>query len=236
VALTSVTVSDGSLGCVRMTAAVALPEGDNRDAAGANGEATGLRRRLVNGASNGAEPTPQGDNNNEDATAANATARPRRPKGFMELLFSPLSLILGEAEPEDPQIAARLFADSLQRRFGPHCPRFELTSFRDAVSTARTMSKFLLVFLHSNIHDDALRFAKQTVCTQQFTDYVNDSDSVVAWAGCVQQVEGFGVSLSLGCAKFPFIALLTCVSRGVNVVEKITSASACAVDRLGLPD
>jgi hypothetical protein len=52
---------------------------------------------------------------------------------------------------------------------------------------------------------------------------LNDSDCIVSWAGCVQHAEGFGVSLSLGCATFPFLALLTCVSRGVNVVEKITS-------------
>ncbi|EEY62528.1 uncharacterized protein PITG_21593 [Phytophthora infestans T30-4] len=49
------------------------------------------------------------------------------------------------------------------------------------------------------------------------------SDCIVSWAGCVQHAEGFGVSLSLGCATFPFLALLSCVSRGVNVVEKITA-------------
>jgi FAS-associated factor 2 len=110
----------------------------------------------------------------------------------------------------------------MQRRYGVHTPRFEMTSFRDAVSTARTMSKFLLVFLHSNIHDEAIQFAKSTICTQVFTTYVNESASMVAWAGCVQQMEGFGVSLSLGCCSFPFVALLTCISRGVNVVEKIS--------------
>lgn len=120
-------------------------------------------------------------------------------------------------------MAARLFTQSMQRRYGVHTPRFELTSFRDAVSTARTMSKFLLVFLHSNIHQEAIQFANKTICTEAFTTYVNESASMVAWAGCVQQMEGFSVSLSLGCASFPFVALLTCVSRGVNVVEKITA-------------
>lgn len=63
---------------------------------------------------------------------------------------------------------------------------------------------------------------RDALCTEQLSTYLNDSDCIVSWAGCVQHAEGFGVSLSLGCATFPFLALLTCVSRGVNVVEKIT--------------
>lgn len=63
---------------------------------------------------------------------------------------------------------------------------------------------------------------RNALCTEQLSTYLNDSDCIVSWAGCVQHAEGFGVSLSLGCATFPFMALLTCVSRGVNVVEKIT--------------
>ncbi|TMW61130.1 hypothetical protein Poli38472_013593 [Pythium oligandrum] len=179
-------------------------------------EATGLRRRPVNG------NQPPSDHAEASEAEETLARRESRSKGLMDLLFSPLSLILGEAQPEDPQVAARQFTVQLRKRYGPHCPRFELTSFRDAVSTARTMSKFLLVFLHSNIHDDANAFCRDTICTPEFTTYINDSDAIVAWAGCVQQMEGFGVSLSLGCAKFPFLALLTCVSRGVNVVEKVT--------------
>jgi FAS-associated factor 2 len=78
----------------------------------------------------------------------------------VELLFSPLSFVLGDGEPEDPQVSARAFTHALRRRYGDVFPRFEHTSFRDAVSTARTASKFLLVFLHSNIHDDADAFCR----------------------------------------------------------------------------
>ncbi|KAF1790115.1 Ubiquitin-related domain [Phytophthora cactorum] len=143
----------------------------------------------------------QGGNEEEDAPRAASTPRraPRPQKGFVELLI-------------------------LRRRYGENVtPRFEHTSFRDAVSTARTASKFLLVFLHSNIHDDADTFCRKAMCTERMSAYLNNSDCIVSWAGCVQHAEGFGVSLSLGCATFPFLALLSCVSRGVNVVEKITA-------------
>lgn len=67
-----------------------------------------------------------------------------------------------------------------------------------------------------------LACCSKALCTPELSEYLNNSDCIVSWAGCVQHAEGFGVSLSLGCAKFPFLALLTCVSRGINVVEKIT--------------
>jgi hypothetical protein len=99
------------------------------------------------------------------STATTAGGRPRERKGFVELLFSPLSFVLGDGEPEDPQAAARAFTRSLRRRYGEDVtPRFEHLSFRDAVSTARTASKFLLVFLHSNIHEDADAFCRCVAC------------------------------------------------------------------------
>ncbi|CEG39579.1 Predicted regulator of the ubiquitin pathway (contains UAS and UBX domains) [Plasmopara halstedii] len=175
----------------------------------------GLRHRHVQGE---VEPA------NEPSSSTVPRRTPRPQKGFVELLMSPLSFVLGDGEPEDPQTAARNFAHSLQRRYGENVtPRFEHTSFRDAVSTARTASKFLLVFLHSNIHDDADAFCRKSICTERMSTYLNNSDCIVSWAGCVQHAEGFGVSLSLGCATFPFLALLSCLSRGIDVVEKITA-------------
>ncbi|KAG7384714.1 hypothetical protein PHYPSEUDO_002359 [Phytophthora pseudosyringae] len=181
-------------------------------------DANGLRRRHAEGETQAADEAPE-----RARTASTPRRAPRPRKGFVELLMSPLSFVLGDGEPEDPQEAARNFAHGLRRRYGERVtPRFEHTSFRDAVSTARTASKFLLVFLHSTIHDDADEFCRKAMCTERMSAYLNNSDCIVSWAGCVQHAEGFGVSLSLGCASFPFLALLSCVSRGVNVVEKIT--------------
>lgn len=136
-------------------------------AANADTEApdAGLRRRPV------AAAATADDTGSDTASSSSQSAPPTRrappsaarraqPKGFVELLFSPLSFVLGDGEPEDPQAAARAFTHSLRRRYGPVFPRFEHTSFRDAVSTARTASKFLLVFLHSTIHDDADAFCR----------------------------------------------------------------------------
>ncbi|KAF1774982.1 Ubiquitin-related domain [Phytophthora cactorum] len=158
----------------------------------------------------------QGGNEEEDAPRAASTPRraPRPQKGFVELLMSPLSFVLGDGEPEDPQAAARNFAHSLRRRYGENVtPRFEHTSFRDAVSTARTASKFLLVFLHSNIHDDADTFCRKAMCTERMSAYLNNSDCIVSWAGCF---------IARMChISLPGSTLLRLPR--VNVVEKITA-------------
>lgn len=143
-----------------MTAAAEIP----------NDAPAGLRRRPVAGAGDDSA-SDTASSSSAAPTAAPTPAAPRQQqqvqrrasKGFVELLFSPLSFVLGDGEPEDPQVAARAFTHSLRRRYGDVFPRFEHTSFRDAVSTARTASKFLLVFLHSNIHDDADAFCRYVV-------------------------------------------------------------------------
>jgi hypothetical protein len=61
-----------------------------------------------------------------------------------------------------------------------------------------------------------------TICTETISTFLNESDCIVSWAGSVQQAEGYSVSLTLGSGTFPYVALLTCVSRGVNIVEKMT--------------
>lgn len=130
------------------------------------GNDDGLRRRHVN-----AEAEDAHSEGADSSTAASSapsrasTPRARPQKGFVELLFSPLSFVLGDGEPEDPQVSARAFTRSLRRRYGEDVtPRFEHLSFRDAVSTARTASKFLLVFLHSNIHEEADAFCRYVMC------------------------------------------------------------------------
>ncbi|DAZ93833.1 TPA: hypothetical protein N0F65_009341 [Lagenidium giganteum] len=194
-----------------MTAA----RGDNEQ------ERVGLRRRGGHGGSDG--PVAEASSSNASSSGSGSrNAAPAPTKSLVELLFSPISYLLGDGEAEDPQMSAVAFNQSLRIKYGDHCPRFEHSSFRDAVTTARTASKFLLVYLHSNLHDETDSFCRHSLCTEELATYLNDNVALVSWGGCVQQAEGFGVSLSLGCAKFPYLALLTCVSRGVNVVEKIT--------------
>lgn len=69
----------------------------------------GLRRRHAGAEATGAEREREREpagSDGDDSRASQAEAPRARPqKGFVELLFSPLSFVLGDGEPEDPQVA-----------------------------------------------------------------------------------------------------------------------------------
>nr|CCA27208.1 conserved hypothetical protein [Albugo laibachii Nc14] len=129
----------------------------------------------------------------------------------------------------DPVAAATCFNESLSATIkesssaqASFLPSFEVTSFRDAVSTARSTCKFLLVYLHSPLHDDTRHYVDNVLCTNEFCEFINEQEFLVSWAGDVTHLEGYSASLSLGATQYPFIAILSCQSRGVSIVEKFT--------------
>lgn len=75
-------------------------------------ESDGLRRRHVNAAAAATDSDSSSPNQQQSpttstastATTSTTTTTTRRSKGFVELLFSPLSFVLGDGEPEDPQV------------------------------------------------------------------------------------------------------------------------------------
>lgn len=140
----------------------------------------------------------------------------------------------------DPVVAATCFKETLvastKKSTNTHStsiPSFDLTSFRDAVSTARSTCKFLFVYLHSPLHDDTRSYVNNVLCTNEFCNFINEQEDLLSWAGDISHVEGYSASLSLGAAHYPFIALLSCQSRGVSIIEKFTGlrdAKTCQLD------
>ena len=57
------------------------------------------------------------------------------------------------------------------------------------------------------------------MCSNTTVEFLRDN--VLVWTGNVLSADGFAVADAVGCAGFPFVALLACVSRGVNIVEKM---------------
>ena len=60
-----------------------------------------------------------------------------------------------------------------------------------ALETAKRELKFLVVYLHSPGHQDADRFCRQTLCSPQFTEFLQDK---VLFGASVETNEGFRVS------------------------------------------
>ncbi|OQS00078.1 hypothetical protein THRCLA_06253 [Thraustotheca clavata] len=173
----------------------------------------GLRRRGVH--NEDVETTSERQENAPISSSPTSVAGEVMPSFWK----SPLEYLFG-SNPS-PEIQANTLLSELKADYGDLCPEFEAVSFREATNRAKTSGKFLFVYLHSEVHDDVATFCRSTLCTDEMHAFFLEHDNMVLWAGSVLQPEGYGVSLTLGAASFPFISLLISTPRGLNVVDKI---------------
>jgi FAS-associated factor 2 len=97
-------------------------------------------------------------------------------------------------------------------------------SYVRAVAHAHQQQKFLLVYLHSPIHEDTQPFFSNVLCSPAVQQYLDEN--VVLWGGSVHQAEAYNLSNVLKAARFPFLALLACQSsRSVQLLERIQGAA-----------
>ena len=126
-----------------------------------------------------------------------------------------------------PRDTAARFAREFEEEYGSHKLQFFEHGYAQAYDLAKKDLKFLLVVLLSPEHDDTTTFVRQTLLSQEFTDYVNEpQNKIVLWAGSVQDSEAYQVSIALNCTKFPFAALIVHTpqdsSTSMSTVARIT--------------
>lgn len=120
----------------------------------------------------------------------------------------------------NPDLDVRKFKEEFDLKFGSEHPSFHERSYQSAVAQAFRGPKFLLVYLHSPLHEDTNRFCRTTICSQEFSRTVNEN--TIFWAGSVWNPESYGLVLQLNVTVFPFMALLVCQSeRTVQIADKI---------------
>ena len=109
----------------------------------------------------------------------------------------------------NPRDTAARFARELEEEYGSHSLQFFEDGYAQAYDLAKKELKFLLVVLVSPEHDDTSTFIRETLLSQEATDYFNDPrNNILLWAGNVQDSEAYQVSSALNCSKFPFTALI----------------------------
>ena len=120
----------------------------------------------------------------------------------------------------NPQRDTMKFIDDFNLQYRSNHPVFHPDSYQAAVALAFSTSKFLLIYLHSPIHEDTNRFCRQVLCSQRLTALT--SQYMVTWAGKIWDSEAYGLSSQLKATAYPFVALLVCQSnRMVQVADKI---------------
>ena len=120
----------------------------------------------------------------------------------------------------DPEADTRNFISEFNNEFGVVHPRLEQCTYNQAVAKAHRDSKFLLVYLHSPLHEDTHGFCTTVFCSQVFQQFTDEN--FVVWAGRVWDPEAFNLSMQFRVSSFPFLALLLCHSgNSVQIAAKI---------------
>jgi hypothetical protein len=141
---------------------------------------------------------------------------------LIDLLLVPLRWLF-QARPTslNPNQDAETFIADFQSNYDRNrVVSFHSGSYQSAVARAFTESKFLVVYLHSPMHEDTDRFCEQVLVAPTFTTLINEQ--VVIWGGKVWDAEAYGLSTQLGAAAFPFLALLVPQSnRLVQIADRM---------------
>jgi len=120
----------------------------------------------------------------------------------------------------NPRRDTMKFIDDYNLNYRRIHPTFHPDSYQSAVALAFSSSKFLLIYLHSPMHDDTNRFCRQVFGSQQLTTLADQF--MITWGGKIWDPEAYDLSCQLKATSYPFIALLVCQNdRMVQVAEKI---------------
>lgn len=141
--------------------------------------------------------------------------------GLLGLLIVPLRWLF-QARPLslNPDQDTLKFIDEYNMKYSPAHPTFHAGSYQSAVAHAFEQSKFLLVYLHSPLHEDSQRFCRGVLAAPAMVAYANQN--LVTWTGRVWDPEAYGLSTQLRASSFPFVALLVCQSnRTVQIADRI---------------
>jgi len=136
------------------------------------------------------------------------------------------------SRPASPELLASRFLIDFEESYGPVHPEFLPMGYASAVDKMKSELKFLLVYLHCEVHDNTESFCRLTLASQAFVDYLS-AENVLVWAGDVRHSEAYQVSVGLSATTFPFLGLIALVNppsggtrpKLVKVIEGSVSSS-----------
>lgn len=177
--------------------------------------------------------TNTGGNNPRPVNNSNrARNQPSNQNPAFEMVLAPLRWLF-QTRPVslNRELDTRKFLAEFDTQYGNQHPTFVEGSYQLAVQRAHQQSKFLLVYIHSPMHEDTPRFCHQVLCTQSFTQFANEN--FVCWSGRVWDPEAYDLSHQLRASSFPFVALLVCQSeRMVQIADGCQGKSTTRADEL----
>lgn len=142
--------------------------------------------------------------------------------GLFDFLFVPLRWLF-QSQPLSLNADAdsERFVDDLTRRHPGHVDMVT-TSYQTTVQNAFNQSKFILVYLHSPLHEDSEAFCSAVLCSPALAALCGAQGQAVLWGGRVWDPEAYALTIQLRVSAFPCLVLLVAQSSGVvRVVDKL---------------
>lgn len=118
----------------------------------------------------------------------------------------------------DPVGDVRRFSNEFNEKYGSSHPSFFVDSYAKVLEEAKKELKFLLVYLHSEDHQDTDRFCRDTLCNSQVVNYL--SENMLFWGCSVRYSEGYRVSEALRESSYPFLAVIVLRQNRMVVVGR----------------
>lgn len=115
--------------------------------------------------------------------------------------------------------AARRFADDFERRYGERPPCSEI-SYKDSVQLAISENRFLVIYLHSHLHDDSDKFCRRALLSPEVRGEL--SQNFVCWGGTMAHSEAYALANEqLKPSSFPFFGVLLCKTNAIYCIDRI---------------
>lgn len=146
---------------------------------------------------------------------------PRQNSAAFEMILTPLRWLF-QTHPIslNRELDTIKFIGEFDLKYSSQHPTFIDGSYQSAVARAFQQSKFLLIYLHSPMHEDTAKFCNQVLCSERFSQFANQN--VICWAGKIWDPEAYDLSSQLRASSYPFLALLLCQSdRVVQIADRV---------------
>jgi len=118
----------------------------------------------------------------------------------------------------NPVQDVRRFYKEFEDQYGVEHPPFFTGSYAQVLEEAKKELKFLLIYLHSEEHQDSDRFCVNTLCNPQVVDYARNN--LLFWGCSVSRPEGYRVSEALRESTYPFLAVIVLRQNRMVVVGR----------------
>jgi FAS-associated factor 2 len=121
---------------------------------------------------------------------------------------------------ENPEWAATQFVQNLEEKYGPIHPNFFIGSFQQLCNKAKNEFKFMIIYIHSPLHQDTDKFCREILCTQLISDFFNEN--FLCWGGNINFSDVYKVNNTLSVSTYPFMAVLyNNPIEGIIILERI---------------